>query len=107
LSGNRGQFGFYRYDPIYDYPEGFSEVLDGQAYWAESEPINLVGPRDAGGIRYLRDPESYDLTGRSAWRWYDPQHPRCWSCGKFTALKWRNRYTLGCRDCGEPIRNRP
>lgn len=87
---------------VVPYPERFADVLADRAMW-RSDPIELVGPRDAGGIRYVRNYELPPDLGEGAWRRHDPAHPRCWYCGRFTSPKLRGRYEPPCLDCGEPI----
>lgn len=86
--------------PLVPYPELFDEVLAGLAYWS-TEPMNYVGPKSEGGVRYVRNYEMPPEAGRDAWRRHDPAHPRCWYCGRFVSPKWSAMYTTGCRDCGE------
>lgn len=94
---------------VVTYPERFADVLAGTAMWTvqpmspATEIIELHGPRDAGGVRYVRDYELPADLGEGAWRRHDPAHPRCWWCGRFTSPKLRGRYEPPCLDCGEPI----
>lgn len=52
---------------------------------------------EPGGARYVRTYES----GWPEWRWLDPAHPRCWTCGRFYP-RGRIRSISGpCEGCSD------
>lgn len=78
-------------DTRYPYPTHFQEVLEGQAYWY-TRPIEEIFPRTS---------KYFDIC---TYQYIDPQHPRCYGCGKFIKKGdwWKYEGLTGpCRNCYE------
>lgn len=90
MAGSQFKYSIF---PIYTYPEGFAEVLVGNDYW-DDEPITIVSRE---GIYYFM--------AEWGWRKHDPQHPRCYYCGKFVKAGnwWKDIWTGPCRDCNDSL----